>query len=221
MTNFTHAVCVLAIASFCASPFFADESGNANDYFDADVAIKPHFPAFSLVTYASTGGGASMHGGDVLPLIEGSSGFQFAPWIAVGAFWAANPLSDFEHANFGLNLADREAAYGLMSGTEILLTPYASRMFHPLVRVAVGGISVGYLEDADAAEGYDSAVEDRFFFASLSAGAEMNLSRHLRLALRGGWRFAANDDTLGMEEGILSGPEVSLSVRALWRTVID
>jgi hypothetical protein len=49
----------------------------------------------------------------------------------------------------------------------------------------------------------------------------MNLSRHLRLTLRGGWRFAANEETLVIAEGGLSGPELALTLRALWRTVID
>ena len=108
-----------------------------------------------------------------------------------------------------------------MSGTELLITPFSAKAVHPLFRVAVGGVSVGYMEDVDDKEGYDRATEERFFLASVAAGAEMNLSRHLRLALRGGWRFAANEETMGIADGGLSGPELALTLRALWRTVID
>jgi len=211
---------VLVLCAAATASGFADEPAR-KDYFDADVAVKARLPSFSLVTYTGSGGGASFNAGEILPLVEASGGFQFAPWIAVGGFWAADPLSDFEHANLGLDFADTEAAYAYMSGTEILVTPWADRMFHPLFRATVGGISVGYLKDAEDGEGYDSSVENRYFFGSVSTGAEMNLSRHLRIGLRGGWRFAGNDDTLGIDEGDLSGFEASLSVRALWRTVVD
>ncbi len=220
MNSFKRIFGVVVLAAVVTTAGFAAEP-EKKDYFDADVVIKSHLPSFSLVTYVSTGGGASFNTGEILPLVEASSGFQLAPWIAVGGFWAVNPLSNFEDANLGLSFANTEAAYAYMSGTEILITPWADHMFHPLFRATIGGISVGYMENAEDGEGYNSNVENRYFFGSISTGAEMNLSRHIRIGLRGGWRFSGNDDTLGIDEGDLSGFEVSLSVRALWRTVID
>ncbi len=188
---------------------------------EAETVFKKSIPSFSITTYAGLGAGVSVPSGDAVPLLEASSGFQFAPWIAVGGFGAVNPLSDFEDADLGLSTADTEAAYAYMSGTEILLTPWAHKVIHPLVRATVGGVTAGYLVEMDDEEGYDAAVEERFFFASLSAGAEINLSRHLRLGLRGGWRFAGNDKIMGISAGGLSGPEAALTLRVLWRTVFD
>lgn len=188
---------------------------------EADTVFETGLPPFSITTYAGIGGGASMPAGDTVPLMEVSSGFQFAPWIAVGGFVAVNPLSNFEHADLGLTVADTDAAYALMSGTEVLLTPWARNLVHPLFRLSLGGVSVGRLADTDGKEGYDTATEERFFFASVAAGAELNLTPHLRVGLRGGWRFAANTELLGIDEGDLSGPEAALTLRLLWNTVFE
>ena len=51
---------------------------------------------------------------------------------------------------------------------------------YPMILLAVGGISVGYLEDIDDSEGYDVAHSNRSSYASVSAGLEVNLSKHLR-----------------------------------------
>jgi len=120
-----------------------------------------------------------------------------------------------------VDLANVDAAYLTTSGTEILITPWANLAIHPLARITLGGASLGYLEDLDGKEGYDATNEDRCFSASVSAGAELNLTRHVRLALRGGWRFVANEESLGIDEGSLSGPEASLTMRVLWRTSFE
>jgi hypothetical protein len=190
------------------------------EYRETDVTIRDEDPYFSFVTYASMGGGHSKVRKEDLPLVEFSTGFQVAPWIAVGAFCAGNPLSDFEHAALGLHLADREASYALKSGTEILFTPQGEKFLHPLVRLALGGVSVGYLEDIDGEEGYERAIDNRYFYASISAGLEINLCKYCRLSLRGGWNFIDNENTLGLRAGELSAFEATLSIRALWKTTI-
>ncbi len=210
----------LALSVGLACALAANAEPAARDFRDADVVISAHLPRIEFVSYAGIGGGTIFADG-AAPVMEGTGGIQLTPWLALGGFWSAAPLSDFEHAELGVSIADVEAAYAIMSGTELLITPFAAKAVHPLFRVAVGGVSVGYLEDVDDEEGYDRATDERYFLASVAAGAEMNLSRHLRLALRGGWRFAANEETLGIAEGDLSGPELALTLRALWRTVID
>jgi hypothetical protein len=40
---------------------------------------------------------------------------------------------------------------------------------HPIFRVALGGVTVGYLENVDDEEGYDTATDKRFFLASVAA----------------------------------------------------
>ena len=108
-----------------------------------------------------------------------------------------------------------------MSGTELVFSPSSDNLIHPIIRLAIGGVPVGYLEDIDDEEGYDIATTNRYTFASFSAGLELNIMTHLRLALRGGWRFAAHEETMGIEKYGLSGLEVSLSLRTVWQTRIN
>ncbi|AEV30126.1 hypothetical protein SpiGrapes_2352 [Sphaerochaeta pleomorpha str. Grapes] len=211
---------LLAVAIlFITTTGFADEV--KTKYTETGVTSNSEKPYFSFVSYGSLGGGNSFIGGKKPPMAEISSGFQIAPWIAAGVFCAGNPLSNFADANFDLDLANREASYALMSGTEILFTPRSERWLHSIVRIALGGVNVGYLEDLDGEEGYDRANDNRYFYASLSTGVEMNFSKHVRIALRGGWRFVENEYTLGIGKGELSGPEVTISARTLWKTVLD
>jgi hypothetical protein len=130
-------------------------------------------------------------------------------------------LSDFEHAQLGLTIADRENSYYLSSGVELLLTPLGGKKVHPLLRLAFGGVSVGYLTDDDNVEGFDSNNEDRFFYGALSVGMEVNLTRHINIYARGGGRFSGNSEVLGLSNGELGGFEAMIGMRLLWKTVID
>ncbi|GAB1482271.1 hypothetical protein MASR2M78_10860 [Treponema sp.] len=49
----------------------------------------------------------------------------------------------------------------------------------------------------------------------------LTLSRHIRVNLRGGYHFIGNEETLGIQKNKLSGPELALGLRFLWKTVID
>lgn len=220
MRHVTRTILALTMGLACALSAGA-ETTDKSDYRDADVFISAHLPHIEFVSYAGLGGGAIFTDGGIAPSMETTAGFQITPTIALGGFWSVAPLSDFEHGKLGVSIADADAAYAIMSGTELLITPFSEKVVHPFFRIALGGVTVGYLENVDEKDGYDRATDKRFFLASVAAGAEMNLSRHLRLALRGGWRFAANEETLGIQEGGLSGPELALTLRALWRTVID
>ncbi len=199
--------------------YAADRNGDPIQ--DADVVLRTGLPAFSFVSYTGIGGGAFLADGKTVPQLDFASGIQFTPWLAIGSYYSAAALSRLEHADLGVSVADTEAAYLTTSGAEILLTPWAHLAIHPLARITLGGASLGYLEDLDGEEGYDAAYEDRCFSASVSAGAELNLSRHIRLALRGGWRFVANEESMGIDEAALSGPELSLTLRVLWRTSFE
>ncbi len=189
--------------------------------FASQTVLDVPTPSCSFASYLNVGGGKAVIKDEKSPLVELSYGFQISPWISLGAFIAANPLSNFVHANLGVAIAQTEAAFALMSGTELVFTPSSDNLIHPIIRLAIGGVSVGYLEDIDDEEGYDIATTNRYTFASFSAGLELNIMTHLRLALRGGWRFAANEKTMGIEKYGLSGLEVSLSLRTVWQTRIN
>ena len=210
----------IAITLFALSFVFAGNAA-AEDFRDADTLSSLRLPKIEFVSYAGLSGGALYAVGDFLPSSESSGGIQFTPWLAVGAFIGAVPLSDFDHASFGLSAADRENAYAVASGTEVLITPFAGKAVHPLFRVAIGGASIGYMEDIDDAEGMDTTVENRYFFASAAVGAEANLTRHLRLSASVGGRFVNNDEFIGIDKLEMSGIEASLGLRFLWRTSID
>ncbi len=186
--------------------------------FASQPVVDAPASSFSFVSYLHVGGGAAFIPDENPVLLDLSYGFELSPWLSLGAFVAVNPLSDFAHANLGVSIANTEAAFALMSGMEVLFTPASERMIHPLVRLAVGGISVGHMEDIDGTEGYDVASSSRSTFASLSAGVELNITSCVRLALHGGWRFAGHEETMGIEKYGLSGPVVSLSLRTVWRT---
>ncbi|MDR1748742.1 MAG: hypothetical protein LBR47_06765 [Spirochaetaceae bacterium] len=179
----------------------AEDTGKAEAFPEAQLVFKDRKGHFCLTSYVGIGGGASFPSGGAVPLLEVSAGFYITNWLSIGAFAAVNPLSDFGHARLGLSVASAEAAYAVMSGMEILVTPLHDKIVHPLFRLSIGGITAGYLIKDGEEEGYSRPREERFFFASVSAGAELNLSKHTRIALRGGWRFAGNCETIGIKEG--------------------
>lgn len=189
--------------------------------FASQTMLDARPASFSFVSYLNAGGGTAFIQ-DELPLqAEFSYGLQLSPWFSLGGFVCANPLSNFEHADLGVSIANTEAAFALMSGTEFIFTAYPDKRIHPFLRLALGGITVGYLEDVDADEGYDRAQASRSPFASLTVGLELDLTKYTMLALRGGWRFAGHAETMGIEKHGLSGLEVCLSVKTVWRNTIS
>lgn len=189
--------------------------------FASQTMLVARPASFSFVSYLNAGGGTAFIQ-DEWPLqAEFSYGLQLSPWFSLGGFVCANPLSNFEHADLGVSIANTEEAFALMSGTEFIFTAYPDKRIHPFLRLALGGITVGYLEDVDADEGYDRAQASRSSFASLAVGLELDLTKYTMLALRGGWRFAGHAETMGIEKHGLSGLEVCLSVKTVWRNTIN
>lgn len=178
-------------------------------------------PGFEFVSYAGTGGGAGLVLGEWVPRMDFASGFQLKPWLGLGAFLSAFPLSDFTDADLGVSVADRPNAGGYTSGGEILLTPWANNLVHPLIRVSLGGVSVGYGEDLDGdTRTLEQAVGERYFYASAAGGVEFSITRHLRLAGTAGWQFGGNDLFMGIGKNELSGFTAGISARIVWNTVI-
>lgn len=200
------------------------------DFRDAETLSRGRGARFEIVSYALVGGavhtatGAAEDDGVLgapFPAGELGGGFQITKWLAVGGFFSAAPLSDFDHARFGITVADRDNAYAVSTGTELLFTPFSDCVVHPMLRVAIGGTSFGYAEDQDGIEGFESVVESRVFFAAVGGGVEVNVSRHLRAFARVGWRYVNNEVALGIGAVGLSGLESVVGVRVLWRTVVD
>ena len=189
--------------------------------FASHTMLDARPASFSFVSYLNAGGGTAFIQ-DEWPLqAEFSYGLQLSPWFSLGGFVCANPLSNFEHADLGVSIANTEAAFALMSGTEFIFTAYPDKRIHPFLRLALGGITVGYLENVDADEGYDKTQASRSTFASFAVGLELDLTKYTKLALRGGWRFAGHGETMGIEAYGLGGLEVCLSIKTVWRNTIS
>jgi hypothetical protein len=192
------------------------------DLANAETLIEPRAFRLEFTSYSSIGGGINYIYGESIPRIDVAGGFQFTPWLAMGGFISASPLSDFADADFGVSVSNEPNSYEMASGLEVLFTPWSDRLVHPLVRVTLGGINVGYGFDTDGTpHSLEGVVDERFFYTSLSGGVELNLARHIRVAGRVGYRFVGNDAYLGIKEGGLSGLEVGVTARLLWHSIIQ
>jgi len=213
-------ISIIILALLCGAIFTTALAAEGTE--NRQTLTGASLPRIGFTSYAGIGGGAGATlNGEVFPMAGVSSGIQFKPWLALGGYLSAAPLSNFDHADFGLSIADQENGYFLASGAELLITPFSDKMIHPMFRMAIGGISVGYLEDNDGIEGMDSAVQERFFHAALSAGAELNFTRHTNLYFRAGGRFSGNTGIVGLGNGELSGFEAEIGMRFFWKTLID
>ena len=88
-----------------------------------------------------------------------------------------------------------------------------------MVRLSVGGVAAGYLEDADGEESYETVHVQRLFHAAAHIGGELAVTRAFRVTVHGGWLFAGNIQTMGIGAGELGGFEVITETRILWDTM--
>ena len=205
------AITVLIFTGILGSTLGADEPKKGLGGFRLD-----------FVAYAGFGVGISSPAGEIVPRLDFSSGIQFTPWLGIGAFALVSPLSEFDHADFGISVANVPNAFNFASGLEILITPWSQRTLHPLFRCSVGGMSAGYGIDLDGdPHSLEQIVQQRFFSSSVSGGLELTLGRHFRINGSAGWRFVGNCEYLGIGPGRLSGFEAAISTRLVWHTVID
>jgi hypothetical protein len=197
-------------------------SAGAEDFRDAETLSKGEGIRMEFVSYAGFEGGVGFTAaGSAFPAVAAVSGIQLKPWLALGGITSVSPLSDFDDFPFGISIADRDNAYAFFTGLGLWFTPRHLRVVHPLIGVTLGGATLGYLEDQDGKGGLEASIEENFFYAALSAGPEVNLSRHVRFYLLAGGRFVANDGALGIPDNEAGGLDVRLGFRCFWRTVID
>jgi len=194
----------------------------AEDFRDAETLAKGDGIRLEFVSYGGFEGGIGFTvAGDAFPAAAAVSGIQLKPWLALGGHTSVAPLSDFDDFPFAVSISDRDNSYAFFTGLGLVFTPRYDRIVHPLLGVTIGGATLGYLEDQDGKDGLEASIEEHFFYAALSAGPEINLSRHLRLYLQASGRFVANDGALGIPDYDLSGFATHLGFRFFWRTVID
>lgn len=193
----------------------------AQSYRNVDTLLPQSGGKLLIGAYASLGAGSTFIPGSALPTVASAGGLRLSPWFSLGMFVDGTALSNFEHASLGLSAADRQNSYMVCSGTELLFTPWASAVVHPLFSIRLGGASVGYMVDTDGEEGFEGVKEQRYFLASASAGCEVNLSRFFLLNARIGGRFVGNSRTLGIGAGDLSGLEASVGFRLIYGILVE
>ena len=209
-------VCI-SVLLLAAGPAFLNCQGYGDE--KTLVATKPLNMNFTLYSGVSMAAGYTLEG-NAYPQISTASGVRLLPWLAVGAFLQGAPLSDIAEWNNGISIAESDNSYMLMSGTEVIFTPFAKAVVHPFFRLTIGGITTGYLENTDDDEDMERSVEKRDFFASLGVGAEANLSTHIKLYFMAGGKVATNREWNGLTEGSLSGAEASVGMRIQWGSAI-
>ena len=172
-------------------------------------------PRIEFTSYLGLGGGAGLVKESALPSLYLASGFQFAPWISAGAFVNLQSLSYFA------KLVPESEAFAAAYGSELILTPWAEALMHPYLRAAIGGISLGYVDQSVTLPGSKRHpyVELKSFSAALSGGAELNLAPNWRLAAWAGWRFTDGADLMGLKDKDMSGPEGGVLLRLVFNTV--
>jgi len=175
-------------------------------------------PVLDAVLYGGTGGGVRILEGQMIPRLDFAGGWCWKPWLSLGSYLTVSPLSNFTDADLGISLAEEPNAYALAWGMEVLVTPFSDRILHPQVRLRTGSLTAGYGIDTDGTpESLEAVQDEQFFSVGLSAGGELNLGRHLRLFLLGGYRYAANGEIMGIEREGLSGWSAELGLRSVWR----
>jgi len=166
------------------------------------------------------GGGRTSHGGYGAPEVKLTSIASTAGLLVGGqGGWVLNHVFVLGGAGYGLatDVASPDVlqtagspraflsyAYG---GPRLTFIPGARRPVHLVAAVLVGGGHV-----SSKAEGLRTAG-DSFFVVEPELGVEVNVARHLRVALGGSYRIAGATSIEGLGTGALSGPSALLAVK--------
>lgn len=181
----------------------------------AERLVAERKPLFGFTSYVGGGAGGSLIGDTFAPHFRFETGWQITPWFGVASFAAVEPLHDITE------IVPQEDAYARRYGSSFSFTPYSRNRFHPLLRISLGGMGIGYTDKSvptpdDETEFYR---EKMHFAAGAEVGAEMNLSTHFKAVARAGWKYV-DADYLGLDAGDFSRPDLGLEIKASWRTLI-
>lgn len=157
-------------------------------------------------SYAEIGAGVALAGGVARPIVAFDAGIELGG-LELGTYIAALPLefggTDLIQAGAVHYGGTVGAAFGDAGGVR------------PFGRIGVGGT---VRERADEQGGFDGEDADTYFSVSFTAGVELPLGG--RWALRPWAAFRFCPDGVDYAGGSLSGPDLGLSLRAVWETTI-
>lgn len=181
----------------------------------AEKVVEERMPLIGFSSYFGLGAGGALIGDTFAPEGRFEAGWQITPWLGVASFMSGLPLHDIT------DIVPQEDAFARWFGTAVSFTPASSRRIHPLIRLTIGGLGIGFIDESvptpDDEKGYYR--EKISFAAGVEAGVEANISRHFRGLAWAGWRFA-DADYLGLDASDFSRPAFGLEIKAAWRTVI-
>ncbi|OHD19909.1 MAG: hypothetical protein A2Y38_01800 [Spirochaetes bacterium GWB1_59_5] len=161
---------------------------------------------FTWESYAEAGGGISLAGGSVLPVMTLEAGFLIGS-LELGTSLVILPL---EFGN-----PDLVTAAAVHYGTSVGICLGDEGSIRPLARFSVGGIARDRAEGTSHLDGYDA---EKYFSASISLGADIPVGERWSVRPWFAWRLApdAND----YEGGALGGPDFGIAVRTTWITTV-
>jgi hypothetical protein len=181
----------------------------------SEKLVEDRKPLLGFTSYAGLGGGGAFIGDTFAPDGRIEAGWQITPWLGLASFTSVQPLHDIT------DIVPQEESFARRFGTAISFTPYSNKRYHPLLRVTLGGMGIGYVDETvetpDDEKGY---YRERISFAAgAEGGVEMNLSTHFKGLAWAGWRFV-DADYLGLDASDFSRPELGVEIKATWKTLI-
>jgi len=170
------------------------------------VPIAAH-DGLSWRSYAEAGGGISITGHQLRPLLALESGIIIGA-IELGSHVRALPL-EFG----GPDLIQAAAvAYGGSIGYTL---DTGDNFFKPFGRIGLGGI---YASEADGDGGFSSIGAEKKFSGALTLGVALPVSERWSARLWGSYRMT--DNALDFEGTSLTGFDIGASIRASWTTTV-
>jgi hypothetical protein len=179
-------VCFIGIVCLATAAVAAETAPPAETLFDGAVVIGGYgAPAVRVGQFnGDVAAFAGVQGGVILnhTLVLGAGGWGLIPSVNVadGApRWV----------NFG---------YG---GFLVEYTPFWHKLVHPHASVLIGGGGLSYSDTY----GWEYGYVDVVFIVEPTVGVELNLTKYLRLAVGGGYRYAADTEFEGLTDDDLRG----------------
>lgn len=181
----------------------------------SEKLVEDRKPLFGFTSYAGLGGGGAFIGDTFAPDGRVEAGWQIWPWFGIASFTSIQPLHDIT------DIVPQENSFARRFGTAFSFTPYSTKRYHPLLRVTLGGMGIGYTDETvDTGDDEKEYYRERISFAAgVEGGVEMNLSTHFKGLAWAGWRFV-DADYLGLDASDFSRPELGVEIKASWKTLI-
>ncbi|HAE22316.1 MAG TPA: hypothetical protein DCG47_08355 [Spirochaetaceae bacterium] len=158
-------------------------------------------------SYAELGGGISVSGGDIRPLVAIESGL-FLGAVELGSYVHLLPL-EFGSPDL---LQAAAVAYGGSVGYSL---DTGNDTVKPFGRIGLGGI---YKAEADDEGAFSGMGAERKFACVFTLGVELPLSERWSARLWGAYRLT--DNALDFDGKPLSGFDLGASIRAHWTTTV-